>query len=79
VRTPSPIEQDRIVARGDRDDRNGVGHGRLFRREAAARTDDRFAAVPALHVQLRISGMSSPYLAMYCLCSMSFSRIACCT
>ena len=29
------------------------------------------------HVQLLISGMSSPCSAMYCLCSMSLSRIAC--
>ena len=31
------------------------------------------------HFQSRISGMSSPYLAMYCLCSMSLSRIGCLT
>ena len=28
----------------------------------------------AFHFQLRISGMSSPYLRMYCLCSISLSR-----
>ncbi len=28
--------------------------------------------------QLRTSGMSSPYLAMCCLCSISLSRMACC-
>ena len=37
------------------------------------------ADVPAVHRQLRTSGMSSPYLAMYCVCSISLSRIACCT
>ena len=29
--------------------------------------DDGFALVPWLQAQSRISGMSSPYLAMYCL------------
>ncbi len=31
------------------------------------------------HRQLRISGMSSPCSAMYCLCSMRLSRMACLT
>ena len=53
-------------------------HARCFREPATDFPRRRFAAAAGLHVQFRMSGMSSPYLAMYCLCSMSFSRIACC-
>jgi len=55
-----------------------IGAHDLFRRREP---DDLFRAlcsfVLRLHRQFRISGMSSPCLAMYCLCSMSLSRIAC--
>ena len=37
----------------------------------------RFRPAYRLHFQSRISGRSSPCLAMYCLCSNSLSRIAC--
>ena len=36
-----------------------------------------FIHLGLLHFQFRISGMSSPYLSMYCLCSISLS-LSCC-
>ena len=41
--------------------------------QVKARQHTRHADHPALHRQFRISGMSWPYLSMYCLCSMSLS------
>jgi len=37
----------------------------------------KLAILPHDHFQLRISGKSSPCIAIYCLCSISLSRIAC--
>lgn len=53
-------------------------HARFLREAATDFPRRRFSAAAGLHVQFRMSGMSSPYLVMYCLCSMSFSRMACC-
>src|SRR5205814_8938020 len=70
-----PAKAPRRLAVSDREDI----HIRLPRGQTLSASADRTLAVVAScpHRQPVISGMSSPYRAMYSLWSMSLSRIAC--
>src|SRR5262245_23491455 len=56
---------------------HAAGSSTLSASVEPARVDGDISLWP--HVHPLISGMSSPCCAMYCLCSMSLSRIACLT
>lgn len=77
ARFPSALRADTASRWSARSSRRCVGGGSIGAWEQRRTPASAQPVLVPCHTQLRISGRSSPCCSMYCLCSISLSRIAC--